>query len=81
MDTSLLIKQFIETELISNEEQQELSVNDELITTGIIDSLGIIKLLQFITENFSVSIDDREIVPENFTSIQAIATLIQGKMG
>lgn len=80
MDPNLMIKKFIESELINNEEHQGLTESDELITTGIIDSLGLIKLLQFITDTLSINIDDREIVPENFNTLDAISNLVNEKM-
>lgn len=80
MDPNLMIKKFIESELINDEEHQGLTESDELITTGIIDSLGLIKSLQFISDTLSINIDDREIVPENFNTLDAISNLVKEKM-
>lgn len=79
MEINSLLKQFIESKLVSNKAYQNLSESDPLLTTGIIDSLGIVKLLTFIKDQFSVTIEDEDITPENFATIDAISALIQSK--
>ncbi|MDG1689731.1 MAG: acyl carrier protein [Flavobacteriales bacterium] len=46
------------------------------IENDILDSLDIIKLVVALEEEFSISIDAEEVVPENFESIQFITKLI-----
>jgi acyl carrier protein len=58
-----------------------LSWDDSLIKSGIVDSLGILRLVAFIEENFSVVVEDTEVVPENFESINAMSSLVQRKQG
>jgi acyl carrier protein len=55
-----------------------MSVNDQdnLITTGVIDSLAVMQLVAFIEESFSIKVKDEDIVPENFESIEAISVFI-----
>ena len=52
---------------------------DSLIDTGVIDSLGIMKLVQFIERELRVSIGDDELLPENFDTITAIERLLDAK--
>lgn len=80
MEVNTLVRQFIKTELVTDHNYADLQDSDPLLTTGIIDSLGIVKILAFIQEQFGVNIDDREIIPENFETVQAIAALIQKKL-
>jgi acyl carrier protein len=51
-----------------------------LIEDGIIDSLGIMKLLTFIEERYDVQISDAELLPENFESLQAICMMVEKKL-
>ena len=46
---------------------------------GIIDSLGIMKLVQFLEAEFGVVIDDDELLPENFETLDAIQKLTESK--
>ena len=79
MNSKESIKEFILLELINDPNIENLEDRDPLIETGIIDSLGIMKLLAFLEETFSIHIPDREIIPENFESIEAISLLVQNE--
>ena len=50
--------------------------DDSLLTSGFIDSLGILDLATFIDEEFGLNLDDADLTPENFDSIAAIARLV-----
>jgi acyl carrier protein len=49
---------------------------ESLVESGIIDSLGIMKLVDFIEKEFRVKVSDDDLVPENFETVDAIATLV-----
>ncbi len=46
---------------------------------GIIDSLNVMDLVFFLEEQFSVSVIDREIVPDNFDSVSKLAAFVKRK--
>jgi acyl carrier protein len=46
---------------------------------GIIDSLGIMKLIEFMQEIYSIEIAETDIVPNNFENIDAIALFVGRK--
>ena len=71
---------FVQCELARGKERKGLSLTDNLIDSGILDSLGIMKLILFLEEKFSVKITDEDLIPENFESIQTINLLVQKKM-
>jgi acyl carrier protein len=50
---------------------------DNLIEEGIIDSLGITRLVDFLEKTFAIQIPDEDIVPENFESITALEQYLQ----
>ncbi len=80
MEIKESIRNYIKTELVNNKDHQALSDSDQLIESGVIDSLGIMKLIGFLEDNMSVQIDDMELVPENFSSIDAITSLVEKKI-
>ena len=71
---------FVQDELARGDELKGLSLTDNLIDTGILDSLGIMKLILFMEEKLSVKITDEDLIPDNFESIQTINSLVQRKM-
>jgi acyl carrier protein len=50
-----------------------------IIEQGLVDSLGLFKLIAFVEERLGVKIAPEEIVLEHFATIRAIVALIQGK--
>ncbi len=73
------IREFILSELVQDKSITSLSESESLIESGIIDSLGIQKLLAFLEEKLSIQITDDDIVPENFETIETIVSLIKSK--
>ncbi len=73
------IKHFITRELIQDGTGGEISDTHPLIEQGIIDSFGIMSLLGFLEERFSVQIQSEELMPEHFESIATIADLVSSK--
>ena len=69
---------FIATELLS-EIEQPLSQESLLIESGLIDSFGIVEIVSFIEEKFGVSLENDDLVIENFNTISAIAGLVSRK--
>ncbi|WP_048205533.1 acyl carrier protein [Methanococcoides methylutens] len=55
----------------------QLEDDDSLTMNGIIDSIGLIEFLDFISEKYSIDIPEDMLTPENFDSINGIANTIQ----
>jgi len=79
MSTIEKLKHFIGTELVADGNGGELTDTTPLIDSGIIDSLGIMTLLGFLEETFSIQISGDDLIPENFASIATISELISLK--
>jgi acyl carrier protein len=71
--------EFIKNQLVMGKTMKNIGKGDDLIESGIIDSLGILKLLAFLESMFSIHIDDEELIPENFSSIESIDSFIRKK--
>jgi acyl carrier protein len=77
-DIKAKIRRFIATEIARDRSEASLE-NDSLVESGIIDSVAIMKLVRFIEDEFQVAITDTELLPENFDTLEAIATLLATK--
>jgi acyl carrier protein len=69
------IKTFIRSELIYDDEK-DFDENTNLIDRGIIDSMSLVRLISFIEENYEIQVQDEDIVPENFSSLNKISSFI-----
>lgn len=72
------VRQYIH-ETARNRGLQEVSDNESLTKAGIIDSLGIFRLISFLEETFHIRVGDDEIVNENFQSIDEIERFVNAK--
>ncbi|MCK4821364.1 acyl carrier protein [bacterium] len=73
-----LIRKFI-VQLAKKKEHANVNDDDDVITMGIIDSLGIMQLVAYIEETFSIKVNDEDIIPDNFESIEVISSFIESK--
>lgn len=55
------------------------NTEDSLLDTGVIDSTGVLELVMFIEDNFSFEVEDSDVVPENFDTVDALAAYITSK--
>ncbi len=74
------IKGFIIENFLFGDEG-ELEDDISFLETGIIDSTGVLELVEFIEDTFSINIDDEELIPENLDSLQSVTKYIMLKKG
>ena len=53
----------------------------DIIGEGLVDSLGIFKLIAFVEEEFKITIQPDEVLLENFQTLRALRHLIVKKLG
>jgi len=70
------LMEFIRKKLLLRSDVVRLDANAPLLG-GILDSMSILRLVAFIEERFGISIEDQDLVPENFENIKALAAFIQ----
>lgn len=81
MTTTEVIREFIVAEYLSESSPDELDPDYDLLATGVIDSLGLLRLIAWLTEEFGVPVDDLDIAPEHFRSVSAISGFIEAAAG
>ena len=59
-----------------------ISVGDDssLMEQGIIDETGVLELLMFIEETYGIQVDEVDLIPENFDSIDRISSYIADQL-
>ena len=56
------------------------SAADSLIGSGVIDSTGILELIEYLEQEFGIQVEDTETVPENLDGIDRIAVFVHRKL-
>ena len=75
MEVEQKLKHFIASELMYAEDD-DLSSDEPLLGSGIVDSLGIMRLVSYIEEEFGVEVPEEQLVPEHFRSVTAVAQFV-----
>jgi acyl carrier protein len=76
--TEQRIRQFI-VENFYVSDPTELADDTSLITSGFVDSTGMLEVIAFLESEFGIRIRDQEMIPENLETIGRIAAFIGRK--
>jgi acyl carrier protein len=69
------VRKFINSELLYREDQGiDPALN--LIESGVIDSMTLLRLTVFLEEHYGIEIPDEDILPDNFRSLGAIEAFV-----
>jgi acyl carrier protein len=75
------LEKFLIEEIAVEAGKNALTPEEDLLSQGIIDSLGIMKLVAFMETNFKIKVSNDDIVPENFQNLNALKTFVEKKLG
>ena len=73
------IKDFINTQF-RRTSASSLSYDDNILDKGIVDSLGILDVVNYLENEFAIIVLDDDLVPENFQTINRISALVRHKL-
>ena len=60
-------------------EVSEITLETDLISTGIIDSFGIVGIVMFLEDTYGIEVSDDDIDPDIFRTVVSIASYIKNK--
>ena len=75
------IKSFIIDNFLFGNEDESFSEDDSFLENGIIDSTGVLELIEFIEEKFNIKTEDDELIPENLDSLNNVTNYVIRKGG
>lgn len=58
----------------------ELAAGDSLLETGVIDSVGVLELIEHLEATYGLQIPDEDVLPENLDSVGAIAAYVSTRL-
>lgn len=59
--------------------KKNISDSDELLNSGIVDSLGILEIVAFIEKTFGITVADEELTSENFETLASLTNFVEQK--
>jgi acyl carrier protein len=75
-ETTAKIKAFIVEEFMPDVPVEELEDDFDLLTGGVVDSLGLLKVVAWLEDEFDIGVDDSELGPESFRTVAAIKAFV-----
>ncbi len=64
---------------LMSEDDTALEDGQSLLDTGVIDSTGVLELIQYLEETFGFAVDDEELIPENLDSVDNLVAFVGRK--
>ncbi|MHA4844095.1 acyl carrier protein [Flavitalea antarctica] len=78
MDSNeVIIIKYIKENLLSGKGEIELLPEDDLLGSGLLDSMAVMRLVGFVEETFNIKIPPEDIVIENFMDVKAITNYVE----
>lgn len=70
------IKRFVLDEFAPDVRADELADDFDLLDNGIVDSLGLLRLIAWVGERYDIEVEEVELTPDDFRSVEAIADFV-----
>jgi acyl carrier protein len=80
-DVKSTVKTFVLNEFLPGEDPSALTDSTALVTTGILDSIAVLKVVTFLENEFGITLEAHETGVENLNTLPDIARLVLSKKG
>ena len=74
-----IVRKFIRDNYLF-ESKKKLVDDESFVVSGVVDSTGILELISFLEERFSINFEGEELVGENFDSVSRVSAFLFSKM-
>ena len=79
MGTRDIVKSFVLDTFPTGSSEIRIEEHTSFLESGLIDSMGVLELVDFLEDQFGVAFGDDELVPENLDSIRNICRYLKSK--
>jgi acyl carrier protein len=76
MDNTAIITRYLVEEFLPDVSVAELPPDYDLFAGGVVDSLALLKIIDWLGDRFHLNLDDVEITPDDFRTVHAINQFI-----
>ena len=80
MDIPSTIRHFIREKFVFSSEDTGFDDQASFMETGLVDSTGVLEIIQFIEETFGIAVQDEELIPENLDSVDNLSNFVGRKI-
>jgi acyl carrier protein len=79
-DARRKLRRYVLENFLFTQDEGALADKDSFLETGIVDSTGIMEVIFFLEDEFSMNVTDEEMTPENLDSIDNLVSFVQQKL-
>ena len=82
MEKESIIRERVRKHIIEASLSEDSSVKDDtlIFEVGLLDSMGLLFLIEFLNEEYKIEVNDDELDPKNFESIDSIVSFVNNKL-
>lgn len=73
------VRNFIAESILFSHNGYPFADDASFMEEGVVDSMNVLELVMFVEENYKITVEDHEVVPDNFDSISKLAGYIRTK--
>lgn len=74
------VREFICGTMLVGMSDQSIEPDESLVQRGVVDSTGVLELVEFLQDRYRIHVADEEITTDNLDSLNAIAAYLQRKL-
>ena len=78
-ETIIKIREFIFETFLFDADDDALQNDASFLEQGVIDSTGVLELVEWLEDEFDISVADEELIPENLDSVKLLSAYIARK--
>ena len=73
------VRRYITDKLLFERSDVVVGGDTSFLESGIIDSTGVLELVQFLEEKFQIKVEDEDLIPANLDSVNALTQFVENK--
>jgi len=74
------IRHFVVSEFLQGHRAEDLDLDQPLLSSGIVDSVGTMKLVLYLEQEFGIVLDSDDIASDQLDTVRSIGALVEGKL-
>jgi acyl carrier protein len=74
------VREFVKMSFLFDGSNDELDDTDSFMGAGIVDATGVLELVLFVEETWGLTVDNADLLPENFDSVEALAGYVERRL-
>jgi acyl carrier protein len=75
-----IIKEFLLQNFLLGKGTVQIKDSESFLESGIVDSTGVLEFVNFLQETWSINVEDEELLPDNFDSVDNLTGFVTRKM-